>query len=168
MESLMFRLSPIGGLQSGVVALMMCSAAITLVEPIGNGTSAAVQDEIAAPADERAMEKFMARKLAAAQRALEGVSRGDFQLVRKSSAEMSDLSRHEVWERMASARFVQDTADFVTATEFLDRMAEAEDTEGVSLGFMRLTMTCANCHAHVRSSSVATRELDRSKTLAGR
>ena len=164
----MFRISPIGGLQSGVVALVMCSAVITLVEPFGKGTSAAVQDEIAAPADERAMEKFMARKLAAAQRALEGVSRGDFGLIRKSSAEMSDLSRHEVWERMASARFVQDTADFVTATEFLDRMAEAEDTEGVSLGFMRLTMTCANCHAHVRSSSVATRELDHSRTLAGR
>ena len=168
MESLMFRLSPIGGLQSGVVALMICSAVITLVEPFNKGTSAAVQDEIAAPADERAMEKFMARKLAAAQRALEGVSKGDFELIRKSSTEMSDLSRHEVWERMASARFVQDTADFVTATEFLDRMAEAEDTEGISLGFMRLTMTCANCHAHVRSSSVATRELDRRQTLAGR
>ncbi|MFO1001039.1 MAG: cytochrome c [Planctomycetaceae bacterium] len=164
----MFRLSPIGGFQSGVVALMMCSAVITLFEPFGNGTSAAVQDEIAAPADERAMEKFMARKLAAAQRALEGVSKGDFELIRKSSAEMSDLSRHEVWERMASARFVQDTADFVTATDFLDRMAEAEDTEGVSLGFMRLTMTCANCHAHVRSSSVAIRGFDRSQTLAGR
>jgi cytochrome c556 len=168
MESLMFRLSPIGGLKSGLVALMMCSAVITLVEPFSKGTSAAVQDEIAAPADERNMEKFMARKLAAAQRALEGVSRGDFELIRKSSAEMSDLSRHEVWERMASARFVQDTADFVTATEFLDRMAEAEDSEGVSLGFMRLTMTCANCHAHVRSSSIAFRQLDRSQAVAGR
>ena len=81
---------------------------------------------------------------------------------------MSDLSRHEVWERMASSRFVQDTADFVTATEFLDRMAEAEDTEGVSLGFMRLTMTCANCHAHVRSSSVAIRKLDDSRLVANR
>lgn len=165
MESLMFRISPMSGLQSGVVALMMCSAVITLVESFSNGSSAAMQDEIAAPADESAMEKFMARKLAAAQRALEGVSRGDFELIRKSSAEMSDLSRHEVWERMASARFVQDTADFVTATEFLDRMAEAEDTEGVSLGFMRLTMTCANCHAHVRSSSVAFRQLNRSQTV---
>jgi hypothetical protein len=103
MESLMFCLSPIGGLKSGVAALMMCSAVITLVEPFSKGTSAAVQDEIAAPADERNMEKFMARKLAAAQRTLEGVSRGDYELIRKSSAEMSDLSRHEVWERMASA-----------------------------------------------------------------
>lgn len=168
MESQMFRLSPIGGLQSGVVALMMCSAVITLIESFSNATSAAVKDEIAAPPDERAMEKFMARKLAAAQRALEGVSKGDFELIRKSSAEMSDLSRHEVWERMASARFVQDTADFVTATEFLDRMAEAEDTEGVSLGFMRLTMTCANCHAHVRSSSVAFRKPEDGRLLANR
>lgn len=164
----MFHLSPMSGLQSGVVALMICSAVITLIEPFSNGTSAAVQDEIAAPPDERAMEKFMARKLAAAQRALEGVSRGDFELIRTASAEMSDLSRHEVWERMASARFVQDTADFVTATEFLDRMAEAEDTEGVSLGFMRLTMTCANCHAHVRSSNVAIQKLEDGQLVANR
>ena len=68
---------------------------------------------------------------------------------------MIELSRHEAWERMASARFVQDTADFVTAAEFLDRMAEAKDPEGTSLGFVRLTMTCTNCHSHVRTSSVA-------------
>lgn len=151
----MWNISTVTGLQTGVVALMFCSVAIVLMEPSGGTTSAAVQDEIAAPPDKSSMERFMARKLAAAQRALEGVASEDFALMKKSAAEMIELSRHSAWERMASARFVQDTADFVTATEFFERMAEAKDAEGTTLGFMRLTLTCANCHAHVRTDSVA-------------
>ena len=56
---------------------------------------------------------------------------------------------------MASPRFVQDTADFLAAVEFMDRMAEARDSDGASLGFVRLTMSCANCHRHMRTPSVA-------------
>ena len=151
----MLRLSPVAGLQSGIVALIISSSAIAILQPTVTNSTEAAQDEIAAPADKSSMEKFMVRKLAACQRALEGVAREDFELIRKSTAEMIDLSRHEAWERMASSRFVQDTTDFVSAAEFLDRMAASNDAEGVSLGFVRLTLACANCHTHVRSSRVA-------------
>ena len=154
----MFSLTPLSGLQSSLVALMLSSAAIAIFEPAHKPAMPAGQDEVAAPPEKSVMEKFMVRKLAAAQHTLEGVAREDFEQIRRMSSEMIDLSRHEAWERMASARFVQDTADFVTAVEFLDRMAEAKDPEGVSLGFMRMTMTCTNCHAHVRTSSVALRQ----------
>lgn len=113
------------------------------------------QDEIAAPANDEAMQKFMARKLAAAKDALEAVAKNDYDQIRKSASDMIELSRHEAWERMASPRFVQDTMDFVSSAEFLSRMAEARDSEGTALGFMRLTMTCTNCHQHVRSNAVA-------------
>ncbi|MBL8811373.1 MAG: cytochrome c [Planctomycetaceae bacterium] len=152
----MLCLSPVTALQCGIAALMTVSAVISLAEPQqAPSKRRSGQDEIAAPADDEAMQKFMARKLAAAQKALEAVAKDDFDQVRKSTAEMIELSRHEAWERMASPRFVQDTVDFVSAAEFLSRMAEAKDAEGTSLGFMRLTMTCTNCHQHVRTSSVA-------------
>ena len=76
-------------------------------------------------------------------------------LIQKATAEMIELSREAAWEQMVSYRFVQDTTDFVAAAEFLSRMADAKDAEGTSLGFMRLTMTCTNCHSHVRTASVA-------------
>lgn len=152
----MLCLSPLTALQCGIAALMAVSAVMSLAEPQqARSKRRSGQDEIAAPADEEAMQKFMARKLAAAQKALEAVAKDDFDQVRRSTAEMIELSRHEAWERMASPRFVQDTVDFVSAAEFLSRMAEAKDAEGSSLGFMRLTMTCTNCHQHVRTSSVA-------------
>jgi predicted lipid-binding transport protein (Tim44 family) len=151
----MLKITPLSGLQFGLVSLMVCSAAIAIFGPAGVMASSARQDEIAAPPDKDAMAKFMARKLAAAQRALDGVARDDFDLIRETTTEMIELSRHEAWERMASPRFVQDTVDFVAAAEFLSRMADAKDSEGASLGFMRLTMTCTNCHSHIRSSRVA-------------
>jgi hypothetical protein len=135
--------------------LLLIVAGIVVLNVSEVQTSAAVQVEIAAPPDKKTMEKFMTRKLAAAQRALEGVSRDDHALIQKATSEMIELSRQAAWEQMASYRFVQDTTDFVAAAEFLSRMADAKDVEGTSLGFMRLTMTCTNCHNHVRTASVA-------------
>ncbi len=43
----------------------------------------------------------MALKLAAAQRALEGVSREDYELIQKSTTEMIELSRQSAWKQMA-------------------------------------------------------------------
>jgi hypothetical protein len=154
-NAFMMSLKPITRMRPVFAVLMAGAVGIAILGPYGGGTTSAVQDEIAAPPSKTSMEKFMARKLAAAQKTLEGVASEDFEQIRKSTHEMIELSRHEAWERMASARFVQDTADFVTAAEFLDRMAEAKDPEGTSLGFVRLTMTCTNCHSHVRTSSVA-------------
>lgn len=155
----MLKITPLSGLQFSLVSLMVCSAAIAVFGPAGVMASSSPQDEIAAPPDKDAMAKFMARKLAAAQRALDGVARDDFELIRETTTEMIELSRHGAWERMASVRFVQDTVDFVAAAEFLSRMAEAKDSEGTSLGFMRMTMTCTNCHSHIRSARVALHEL---------
>ena len=149
------RFLRVSGVQSGLVLLLMISTVIAVLKLSEVQTSAAVQVEIAAPPDKKTMETFMTRKLAAAQRALEGVARDDHALIQKATAEMIELSRQAAWEQMASYRFVQDTTDFVAAAEFLSRMADAKDVEGTSLGFMRLTMTCTNCHNHVRTASVA-------------
>ena len=160
----MQKLTTIAGLQSGLIALMLSSAFIAVYGVSGFASSNSIQDEIAAPANRDAMEKLMAKKLSAAQGSLEGVAREDFARIRETTSQMIELSRLEAWERMASPRFVQDTIDFVAAAEFLNRMAVAEDAEGTSLGFMRLTMTCTNCHSHVRSSKVA--QLDRDQAHA--
>ncbi len=149
------RFLRVTGVHSGLFVLMIIAAAFVALKPSEVKTSAAVQVEIAAPPDKNVMEKFMTRKLAAAQRTLEGVAREDHELIQKATAEMIDLSRQAAWEQMASYRFVQDTTDFVAAAEFLSRMSDAKDAEGTSLGFVRLTMTCTNCHRHVRTASVA-------------
>jgi hypothetical protein len=145
----------------GVAAVLMTTASFLSAASGLQQKSSAVnvplpaQDEIAAPPDKRSMENLMRQKLVAAKTVLEGISRQDHGMVQESAARMIELSRLEAWERMASPRFVQDTADFVAAAEFLSRMAESRDSDGEDLGFLRLTMTCADCHRHVRGTAVA-------------
>lgn len=157
------RFSAVGGFQAGIVAVMLTYAVIVWTEPVTVKASPALpeslQDEIAAPPSKDAMDELMQQKLAAAQDALEAVSREDYDKLHDASLEMIALSHKEAWERMASPRFVQDTADFAAAVEFMDRMATAKDAEGITLGFVRVTMTCAECHRHIRSLKVATLEL---------
>ena len=104
------------------------------------------------PAD---VEEFMARKLKSAQRALDAVMTGEFDVVREQAVEMMDLSRHAAWKQLASPTYIQDTADFVASAEFLSRMAESQDAMGVAMGYSKVVQSCANCHQHVRAPRVA-------------
>ena len=153
------RFSAVGGFQAGIVAIMVTYAVITLINPLSvrasSTTSEPVLDEIAAPPSKAAMDELMKQKLKAAQGALEGVTREDFEQLHEVSLQLIALSHKEIWEQMASPRFVQDTADFVAAVEFMDRMATAHDADGATLGFARLTMACAECHRHMRTPTVA-------------
>ena len=153
------QFSAVGGFQAGIVAVMVTYAVIALTQPVSvkasSTASGPVQDEIAAPPSKAAMDELMRQKLTAAQGALEAVSREDFEQLHEVSRQMIALSHKEVWEQMASPRFVQDTVDFVAAVEFMDRMATARDAEGVNLGFVRLTLACAECHRHMRTPKVA-------------
>ena len=157
------QLSAVGKLQAGFVAIAVTCAVIALVNPISvraSSTSTSTspgpgQDEIAAPPSKASMDEFMKQKLAAAQGALEAVAREDFEQLHQVSLQMIELSHKEIWEQMASPRFVQDTVDFVAAVEFMDRMGTANDAEGVTLGFARLMMACAECHRHMRTPTVA-------------
>jgi len=159
----MSRFPAIRGFQSAIVVIMLTYAVIAVLVTLTHSISVEaspsfaepVQDQIAAPPSKAAMDELMKQKLAAAQGALEAVSRDDFEQLHEVSTQMVALSHKEIWEQMASPRFVQDTADFLAAVEFMDRMAEERDSDGASLGFVRLTMSCANCHRHMRTPSVA-------------
>ncbi len=71
--------------------------------------------------------RFGPVKLSRQQGALEAVTREDFEPLHEMSSQMIARSHKEIWEQMASPRFVQDTADFMAAVEFMDRMATARE-----------------------------------------
>ena len=159
----MSQFPAVRGFQSAIVVIMLTYAAIAVLVTLTHSINAEaspnfvepIQDQIAAPPSKAAMDELMKQKLTAAQGALEAVSKDDFEQLHEVATQMVALSHKEVWEQMASPRFVQDTADFLAAVEFMDRMADARDADGANLGFVRLTMSCANCHRHMRTPSVA-------------
>ena len=140
----------------GLAAVLFGLASINQSSPAGTQKG---DDEIAVGPARQDVEEFMARKLKAAQLTLEGVMTNRFQQVQDNADLLVDLSRHAAWKQLASPSYIQDTADFVAAAEYLNQRATAEDTEGTIMAFNRLTACCANCHQHVRTPRVASLEL---------
>lgn len=142
-----------------LTALACTVTALTVDEPLRKNHPHAIpmpaQDENAAPPDHRTMERLMQQKMATAQQAFAAVARGSFEDTAQAAQQLFELSRQELWQQMASPRFVQDTADFVRSVELLERMANAKDADGTALAFTRVALNCTNCHEHMRGARVA-------------
>lgn len=149
----------LAGLLLSAALLYWSSAAAAVPTAAVRAAGQRGDDEISAKPSREDVEAFMARKLKAAQLALEGVMTNKFQQVQDNADLLVDLSRHAAWKQLASPSYIQDTADFVAAAEYLNRTAAAEDAEGAILAFNRVTACCANCHQHVRTPRVAQRIL---------
>lgn len=146
-----------GRVRSGtvlVVVLVILVSAVSLRGVRSNEPQKGDDDIVARP-QRQDIEQFMARKLKSAQLTLEGVMTNRFQQIQDNASEMVALSRDAAWKQMASPSYIQDTADFVSAAEYLNRVAAAEDAEGTIMAFNRVTACCANCHQHVRTPRVA-------------
>lgn len=121
-------------------------------------TSPAAVDPVRPPVaqvpDEEVAD-FMKIKLAAINAAMEAAANGDFEGVDRAGFELSQLSKAAAWKRQADATYQQDTADFVAAAEFLQRMARDEDEEGVTAAYAAVATSCLVCHRHARRPAVA-------------
>jgi len=142
-----------------ITSLACTLAALPADEPSRKSKTAPVplpaQDNNTEPPDSSSMERLMQQKMAVAQQAFEAVARGNFEDTSQTADRLIALSRQELWQQMASPRFVQDTVDFVRAVELLDRMATAKDSDGTALAFTKVTLSCTNCHEHFRGARIA-------------
>ncbi|MEQ9409096.1 MAG: hypothetical protein RIK87_15280 [Fuerstiella sp.] len=131
-----------------VVAVLAAAAGSWLIRPMA--TSYAAQP----PADEKT-EDFMKIKLEAINAAMASAATDDYEAVAKAGWELVELSRQAAWHQRASATYLQDTADFVEAAEFMVRMARAEDSQGVAESYGAVAASCLACHRHVRQPKIA-------------
>lgn len=115
------------------------------------------------PPDEEIAD-FMKIKLQSVNAAMEAAADNDFDAVQRASLELVQLSKQAAWARQSDATYQQDTADFVSAAEFLLRMAQAEDSQGVTAAYAAVATSCLDCHTHARRPKVAALE---TQTSAG-
>ncbi len=72
---------------------------------------------------------LMQQKLGHAQKVLEGVAIADFALIEKHADELIILSKKAEWAVL--------------------------NLDGAALAYVQLTMSCVNCHKHVRETRIA-------------
>jgi len=109
-----------------------------------------------AAADEAAESKdgsfWMDQKLRLAKELLTGLANGDFEAIGKSAEVMKGVNRVESFVRRGPKGYRDYLRQFNMANEALIRYSLEENLEGATLAFNQLTVSCVNCHEHLRQA----------------
>ena len=98
------------------------------------------------------VRKFMRPKLDHAQKVLEGLTLEDYQLISQSAKSLLQLSEAADWQVLPSPEYVRQSAEFQRVANELIRAGDQKNLDSATLAYVQLTMTCVNCHKHVRES----------------
>ena len=142
---------------AGILLLVACPAQSTALVAADKAAPQANQPEKKAPQaePENKVSEFMRSKLDSAQNILEGLTVEDYDLIKKGCDNLIVMSKAAEWQIIHGPVYAQDSNEFRQATSHLKKMAEAESLDGAVLAYLRVTMSCVNCHKHVRASKIA-------------
>lgn len=103
----------------------------------------------------RATKEFMRDKLELAQRVLEGLSMEDYQLIEAKAVKLSAMSQQTDWQVFENPDYVQHSATFRKNCDAMAKAARDKNLDGATLAYVRMTMSCVDCHKFVRGKLVA-------------
>lgn len=110
------------------------------------------------PAAGPSLRDIMRFKLHYAQGVLEGIATENFPLVATNSARLAQLARSTDWKARTTPDYERFTADFLRQTESLRKAAQNRNAEAAAVAYFQLTVSCVNCHRHLRG--VETGQMD--------
>ena len=105
------------------------------------------------PEDGKHQSVLMKKKLEYTQQILTGLANEDFDSIAKHAKILNTFGSLEQWFRADCEAYRAQLKIFRFANSELIRLAEEKNLEGASLAYMQLTMSCVNCHSHIRRNS---------------
>ena len=127
-----------------LLAVATLAIAVFAVSPLGFGDEPKKADK----KDKASI--WMKTKLELSKNILEGLTRGDFDMISKNARSMNYLRYLEQWARANQEDYQRELKSFEAANEELIRQADNKSLGGTTLSFALLTGTCARCHQIVR------------------
>jgi hypothetical protein len=95
---------------------------------------------------------WMTKKLEFSQKILHGLTKGDFELVRKNADAMIVVGYLEKWDRAAIPEYKRQLKAFEDANKELIRQADKEDVQAATRAYAKLVVSCVECHTVVRDT----------------
>ena len=95
---------------------------------------------------------WMKHKLIASQKILEGMTRGDYELIENSAQGMRVMGYLEGWVRADMPGYKEQLRAFEHANGAIVRHAHDENLDGVTLAYTQLAISCVQCHKLVRDN----------------
>jgi len=99
-------------------------------------------------------QAFMRQKLEFSKLVLEGITLENYDMIAKNARALRLLSMASLWEvpTIPNAEdYVTYTGEFQRLCDDLSKNAKAKNIDGATLAYLRLTMSCVNCHKYVRT-----------------
>jgi hypothetical protein len=93
---------------------------------------------------------LMKRKLNESQKVLAGLALNDFDEIAKHAQELIAISKEAEWKVLKTPEYEMFSNDFRRIAGQLVKNAKAKNLDAATLSYVNLTMTCVECHKHVR------------------
>jgi cytochrome c556 len=106
----------------------------------------------------RAAKEFMRDKLELTQRVLEGVTTEDYALIINRGTRLSAMTREADWRLFENPDYDQQSVAFRRQVDALVKAAKEKNLDAATLAYVRMTMSCVDCHKLVRGKLVAAAE----------
>ena len=100
-------------------------------------------------------KEFMREKLDHSQKVLEALALEDFYTMEQRSKKLSAMTQEATWQAFQNPDYAQHSATFRRHANSLTRAAQEKDIDAATLAYVRLTMSCVDCHKLVRGKLVA-------------
>lgn len=104
---------------------------------------------------QRAVKEFMRDKLELSQKVLEGLSTEDYDLIIAKATKLSAMTQEADWRAFENPDYDQHSASFRRQVDALAKAARNKNLDGATLAYVRMTMSCVDCHKFVRGRIVA-------------
>jgi hypothetical protein len=98
------------------------------------------------------LHELMQKKLAAAQKVLEGIATNDFDKIGKQADELTAVSKEAEWRVIKTPQYELYSNDFRRTADDLAKSAKEKNIDGAALKYVELTLTCVKCHKYVRET----------------
>ena len=133
----------------GMVVCLACVAFAQKSEP--DSVAPATQKDEQPAKSKHPLEDFMRKKLDASSKIMEGLCLEDAALIKEGADEMGAMSKVEIWNVLRDADYREHSREFRENAAKLSAAAEAGDFDKAALRWFDVTMSCIDCHDHVRS-----------------
>ena len=125
-----------------LLAVLLVAAASLIIAP--------AQSKRSRPAKE-----FMRDKLELSQRVLEGLTTEDYDLIMAKATRLSAMSKEADWRVFENPDYDQQSVTFRRHVNSLVKAAKDKNLDAATLAYVRVTMSCVDCHKLVRGKLVA-------------
>ena len=99
-----------------------------------------------------AVNSIMQAKLEASQDLLRGLAMEDYELISRQTQKLELLSLDAGWNIVQTKDYTRISGEFREAARYMKSAAEKKNLDAVALGYVKLTMSCVDCHRHVRTT----------------